>query len=124
REAAGVELGEQRLHVTQDGAAGGGVAGVADGGAAGETFDHLAAREGVADEAEAAFGVEAMAVEGHDAGGFLAAMLESVKTQRGNGGGVGVAEDAEHAAFLTERVAVEIEIQVGVRFGRESVAGK
>ncbi len=42
-EAAAVELGEQRLHVAQDGLAGGRVARMADGGGAGQAFDHLAA---------------------------------------------------------------------------------
>ena len=73
---------------------------MADGHDAGQALDHFAAGEGVADEAEAAFGMEAAAVEGDDAGGFLAAMLEGVQSERGDGGGLGVAEDAEHAAFL------------------------
>ena len=73
---------------------------MADGGVAGQALDHFAAGEGVADQAEAAFAVEAAAVEGDDAGGFLAAMLEGVQSERGDGGGLGVAEDAEHAAFL------------------------
>ncbi len=38
--------------------------------------------------------------KGDDAGGFLAAMLERVQAERGDGGGVGMAEDAEHAAFF------------------------
>ena len=111
RETAGIEFGEQRLHVAQDGGAGGGVADMADGGVAGQALDHLAAGEGVADEAEPAFAVEAAAVEGDDAGGFLAAMLQGVQSERGDGGGFGVAEDAEHAAFLAERVAFEIVLQ-------------
>ena len=111
-EAAGVEFGEQRLHVAQDGAAGGGIADMADGGVAGQALDHFAAGEGVADEAEPAFGVEAAAVEGDDAGGFLAAMLEGVQAERGDGGGLGMAEDAEHAAFLAQRVAFEIVLQI------------
>ena len=111
-EAACIEFGEQRLHVPQDGAPGGGVAGVADGDAAGKAFDHLAAGEGVADKAEPAFGVEAVTVEGHDAGSFLAAMLEGVKAERGDGGGIGMTEDAEHTAFLAEHVAVKIEIRI------------
>ena len=63
RKAAGIELGEQRLHVAQDGGAGGGVADMADGDIAGQAVDHLAAGEGVADEAEAAFRVKAAAVD-------------------------------------------------------------
>ena len=123
-EAAGIEFGEQRLHIPQDGAPGGGVAGVADSGAAGEAFDYLAAGEGVTDKAEPAFRVKAVAIEGHDAGSFLAAMLKCVKAKRSDRGGFGMAEDAEHAAFLAERVAVKIEIQVDIGFGRRGVAGK
>jgi hypothetical protein len=52
REAAGVEFGEQRLHVAQDGRPCRGVADMADRGVAGQSLDHLAAGEGVADEAE------------------------------------------------------------------------
>ena len=59
REAAGVEFGEQRLHVAQDGRAGGGVADMADRDVAGQALDHLAAGEGVADQAEPALAVEA-----------------------------------------------------------------
>ena len=100
RETAGVEFGEQRLHVAQDGGACRGIADMADRGVAGQALDHFAAGEGVADEAEPAFTVEAAAVEGDDAGGFLAAMLEGVQSERGDGGGLGVAENAEHAAFF------------------------
>ncbi|MEY9493929.1 hypothetical protein ABIE93_005136 [Bradyrhizobium elkanii] len=108
RKPAGAELGKQRLHVAQDGAAGGGVADMADRGVAGQALDHLAAGEGVADQAEAAFTVEAAAVEGDDAGSFLAAVLQGVQAKCGDRGGLGMAEDAEHAAFLAERVAIEI----------------
>ena len=78
-------------------------------GAARQAVDDLAAGEVVADEAEAALGVEALAVEGDDAGRLLAAMLQGVQAERGEGGGVGVAEDAEHAAFLAQAVAVGVE---------------
>ena len=99
-EAAAFKFGEQRLHVAQDGFAGGRIAHVADRRGAGQALDHFAAGKGVADQAEAAFGMEALAVEGDDAGGFLAAVLERVQAERGDGGGVGMAEDAEHAAFF------------------------
>ena len=114
REAAAFELGEQRLHVAQDGFAGGGVADVADRGGAGQAVDHLAAGEVVADQAHAALGVEALAVEGDDAGGLLAAVLKGVQAERGDGGGVGVAEDAEHAALLAQAIGIWIErLRVG-----------
>ena len=116
------ELGEQRLHVAQDGLAGGGIAHMADRGRAGQAVDHLAAGEGVADEAHAALGMEALAVEGDDAGGLLAAVLERVQAERGDGGGVGMAEDAEDAAFLAQPVAVEIEGSSPERPSRRSSA--
>jgi hypothetical protein len=100
REPAGIELGEQRLHVAQNGRSGSGVAHMADGGVAGKALDHLAAGKGVADETEPAFTVKSGSVEGDDAGGLLAAMLQGVQPERGDGGGFGMAEDAEHAAFL------------------------
>ena len=108
-EAAGIELGKQRLHVAQNGLAGGRIADVADGGVARQAIDHLAAGKGVADKSEAAFGMEPLAVERDDAGGFLAAMLQRVQAERGDGRGIGVAEDAEHAAFFPKAVLVEIE---------------
>ena len=52
RKAAGIELGEQRLHVAQDGRAGGGIADMADREVAGQALDHLAAGKGVADQAQ------------------------------------------------------------------------
>ena len=68
-------------------------------------------REVFADEAHAALGGEALAVEGDDAGRFLAAMLEGVEAERGDRGRIGMAENAEDAAFLAQRVAVEIEVR-------------
>ena len=109
RKAAAVELAEQRLHVAQDGFAGGRIAVVADGGVAGQALDHLAAGEVVADQPHAALGMEALAVERHDAGGFLPAMLERVQAERRDRGGVRMAENAEHAALLVQAVLFEID---------------
>ena len=111
-EAAGVQLGEQWLHIAQDGGAGGGIAHMADGGRARQALDHLAAGEGVADEAEAPFAVEAAAVEGNDAGGLLAAVLEGVQAESRQRRGVLVTEHAEHAALLSQRVAFEIILEL------------
>ena len=99
---------EQRLDVAQDGFAGGRIAHMADRRRAGQPVDHLAAGEVIADEAHAAFGMEARAVERDDAGGFLAAMLQGVQTERRDGGGVRVSENAEHAAFFPQAVALTV----------------
>jgi hypothetical protein len=82
---------------------------MSDGRIAGQPVDHLAPREGVADQAEAALGVKAFAVIGDDAGGFLAAVLERMQAERGDGGCVGVSENAEDAAFLAQAVGIRIE---------------
>ena len=79
---------------------------------AGEALDHLAAGEGVADEAEAAFTMKAAAVVGDDAGGFLAAMLKSVKAERRDGGGVRMSVDAEDAAFLSDRISLQVVLKL------------
>jgi hypothetical protein len=106
RQAAAIELGEQRLHVAQDGLAGGGVAHVAHCRHAGQTLDHLPAREVVAHEAQAPLGMEPFAVERDDARRLLPAMLESMQAERGDGGRVRMPEDAEDAAFFPQPVAV------------------
>ena len=122
REAAGREFGEQRLHVAQDGRAGRGVAHMADRarGPAGARSSRLG--EMVADKPEPALRVEALAVEGDDARRFLAAMLQGMQAERGDRGGVGMAEDAEHAAFLAQAVGFEVEVENGVnRLGMSMV---
>ncbi len=116
REAAGVEFGKQRLHVAQDRFAGGRIAHVAHGLAAGQALDYFALGEGIADQAEPAFGVKAFAVVGDDAGRFLAAMLERVKAERGEGRRVVMADDAEYAAFLAQAIAHRVGIEIQGRF--------
>ena len=115
REAAGVEFGEQRLHIAQDRRAGGGIADVADRRGARQPLDRRGAGEMVADQPEPALGMEALAVEGDDAGRLLAAMLQSVQAERGDRRGVGMAEDAEHAAFFAQAVALEVEVGSAAR---------
>ncbi len=58
------------------------------------------------------------AVEGDDAGGFLASMLERMQAERGDGGGIGMAENAEHAAFLAQAVAIHVQIRFEGDSGR------
>ena len=62
----------------------------------------------VADEAEPALGIESIAVEGDDARRLLAAVLEGVQSERGDGGGIGMTEDAEDSAFFTQAVGVGV----------------
>ncbi len=63
------------------GVAAGRVAIVADGDMALQALDDGGAGEVVADEAHAALGMELLAVEGDDAAGLLAAMLERVQAR-------------------------------------------
>ena len=69
----------------------------------------------VAHQAKAPLRAEALAVKGDNARGFLAAMLQGVQAQRRDGRRLGMAENAEDAAFLAEAVAVEVELVVKVR---------
>ena len=105
-EAAGVEIGEQRLHVAQDGVAGRRVAIVPEGDMALEPADHVGLVEIVADQAEAALGMEMGAIEGDDAGGLLAAVLQGVQAERGQGRGVLVSEHAEDTALLAQAIVL------------------
>ena len=59
----------------------------------------------------------------HDAGGFLAAMLQRVQAERRDGGGVRMAEDAEHAAFLVQAVLVQVDVLVDALGEGEAVFG-
>src|SRR5581483_2075399 len=87
---------------------------MADGGGAGQAVDHLAAGKCVADQTEPAFGMESLAVEGNNAGGFLSAVLERMQAQRGDGGRVRMAEYPEYAALFAQTIRVRVE---GVGFG-------
>jgi hypothetical protein len=119
--AAGVEVGEQRLHVAQDDVAGGGIAVVADGHAPFQALDDACLAEVVADETQAAFLIEAGAVIGDDAAAFLATMLKGVHAKCGDRGGVVMAKDAKDPAFLAEPVVMPIRVihlqRVGVVLG-------
>ena len=66
-DAARLEVGEHRLDVADEAAAGGGIAGVADGEAAGQAAREVSAAEGVAHVAHVPLGVEPLAVEAGDA---------------------------------------------------------
>jgi hypothetical protein len=72
-----------------------------------QAVDDLARGEVVADEAEAALGMEMRAIETDDAGGFLTPVLERVQAKRRKSGGIGMIEDAEDAALLVQPVLIE-----------------
>ena len=103
-------LGEQGLHVAQDRLARRRIADVADRGGARQSLDHRTAGKGVADQAKPALAVKPAAVERDDAGGFLAAVLQGVQSERGDGSSVGMAKNAEHAALLAQRVAFQLQV--------------
>ena len=98
---------EKWLSVLDRAVAGGGISGVADREVAAETVDGLFG-EGVGDLAHAAGQTHAMAVAGGDAGAFLSAVLQRVETERGQAGGFGVAENAEHPALVLELVYARV----------------
>ena len=120
REAALGELGEQRLDVAQRGFAGGRIADMADPDLARQLADDVVAVEIAGDMAHGAMGVIVGAVEADDAGRFLAAVLERVKAERDEAGGVFGAPDSENAALLAELVVVE---RVGRQHGCARIPG-
>ena len=105
--AAPVGFHEDGLHVAQHGFARGRVAVVADGGMAGERSDVGPVREDLGDEAKIAVDMELRPVEGDDAGGFLASMLQGMKAEDRVGRRVLGSEDAEDTALLVQLVIVE-----------------
>ena len=98
--AAGIDIAKERLDVADQRVAGRGIAVVAYGHAPLEAGNNGSFGEVVANEAHAALGMELAPVIGDDAGGFLAAMLEGVETERCDSSGIRVVEDAEDTAFL------------------------
>ena len=111
-ETAAFEFCKQRLHIAQDGFAGGRIAHVAHRGRAGQAVNHFAPGESVTDQAETALRVEAFTIEGDDAGCFLTSVLEGVQAQGGDGGRVRMAENAKHPTFFTQAVGVGIELRI------------
>ena len=107
RKAAGRQIGEQRLDVAQRGLAGRRIADMADRRPALQLAHDLVAVEIARDMAHRAVGVEFLAVEGGDACGFLAAVLQGVQAQRDDRGGAVGAMNTKDAALLAEFVVVE-----------------
>ena len=75
---------------------------------AGQPIDHVAAGERIADKSKPAFGVKPLAVEADNAGGLLAAVLQSMQAKRGNRRRVGMTEYAEYAAFFAKPICVGV----------------
>src|SRR6202012_5322090 len=94
-----------------------GIAVVADGKAALQVLcGRGIAAEHVAHQAHVALGGEMSVVEGDDAAGFLAAMLQGMQAQHRQGAGIGMVENAEYATFLMQRVTVPDVVQIAHRF--------
>ena len=98
------QFGEQRLDVAQRGFAGGRIAVMADGDVALELLDDFVAVEIAGNMPHGAMGVEILAVEGGDAGGFLAAMLKGMQAERDQRRRAIGAVDAKYAAFFVEMI--------------------
>jgi hypothetical protein len=62
----------------------------------------------IADQAHAALGMEAQAVEGDDARCFLAAMLQGMQAKGRQRRRIGMTQDAEDAALFMQRVAIQL----------------
>ncbi len=103
-EAAIGEFGEKWLDVALAGAAGGGVARVADGAVALQAVDDALFGERIADQADMMFDMELGAVIGNDTRRFLAAMLQRMQAERDDSRSVLPAENTEHAAFVMEMI--------------------
>jgi hypothetical protein len=62
----------------------------------------------VADKAEAPLGVELGAIVGDDAGRLLAAVLQRVEAEGGQGRRIGVPKNTEDPAFLAESIVTHL----------------
>ncbi len=102
------QIGIHGLDIAREGAAGRRVAHVTESlGALQLLGMGTVVAEDIADQSRMAFGDELHAVEGHDAGGFLAAVLQGMKPQHRQRASVGTAEDTEDAALLVQGIVVE-----------------
>ncbi|MEJ0044546.1 MAG: hypothetical protein WDM81_21025 [Rhizomicrobium sp.] len=109
RKAAAGQVGEHRLDVARRRAARRRIAVMADGEGAFEIerAGGVLAAEDVADEARMPLRDEMALVIGDDAGRLLAAVLERMQAKDRQRAGIGVAEHAEHAAFLVELIVLK-----------------
>ena len=117
REAAAVELGEQGLHIAQNRFARRRIANVADGGVSRQPVDRALRGEMIADKPEPALGAEAPPIESDDARRLLSTMLEGMEAERRDRRRVGMAVNAEDAAFLAQSIGVKIDVIPGIGCG-------
>src|SRR5436190_1667675 len=103
RDFALVAIDHDGLCVEKSFIAGGGIARVTDGGAAGKFVQNIG-RENFFDFAHGAMRVEFVAVAGDNASRFLAAMLERVEAEIDELCRFGVAEDSYDAAMVVEPI--------------------
>ena len=89
----------QRLGIAQIAGAGRRVAGMADGHVAHQIVQDLAVKD-LGHEPHALVFTELLAVAGHEARAFLAAMLQRVQSVIGQLGGIRMPEDTEHTAVM------------------------
>ena len=103
RDFALVAVNDNGLRVEQRFVAGGGIARVADRQVARKLREH-AGLKNFFHFAHGAMQMQIDSVAGDNAGGFLPAMLQSIKSQVGQLRGFFVAEDPEHATFVVKVV--------------------
>src|SRR5438128_404019 len=109
RDFALIAINHDGLRVEERFVAGGGIARVADGAAAGKFLQNIG-REDFFDFAHGAVGVKFGAVARDDAGRFLAAVLERIEAEIDEFSGFGVAENSNDAAMVVE-VVVEYAVR-------------
>jgi hypothetical protein len=107
-ESTAFKLGEQGLDVAKDCFTCCGIAHMADGRRAGEAVNDLASRKAFANKPLATFGMKSLAVEGNDAGRFLAAMLQGMQAQRRDGSCIRVSDDAKDPTFLAQPITIDV----------------
>jgi hypothetical protein len=107
-------IDDDGLRVGERGITGGGITRVADGGIAGKSGEALGI-ENVGYQAHSFDNVKIGAIRGTNSGGFLTAMLLSVKTEVGKFRGFGMRENAEDSAVIVEVIVVELKLPRHVR---------
>ena len=116
RDFSFVAVNHHRLRVRQYVVACGGIPRVADGGVAGQPRNHFRREDFLHDAPAICARAYLRAVGGGDAGGFLPAMLQRVKSQVGHLRGFGWPNIAEHAAMIVKMIVVEVWIRYAHAF--------